>query len=167
MNIFQTALAALALFPAHAAAPQEADSLLAWDGQRPVKVYHVYSGADGTSHVEVIDMQLILGRDGGKRILSQAVTSAHLGTSSPKELSDWHYAVNQHFILSLVGNLRFDTGDGKEYLLKPGQAVLAEDWTGKGHRSGCDPRNKVNCVAIDLELGPIAKTYPLRTPPAN
>ncbi len=117
--------------------------------------------------MEVIDLQLIVGRDGGARILSQAAQSVHLGTSTPKELSGWHYANDQHFIMSLVGFLRFDTGDGKDYLLKPGQAVIAEDWTGKGHRSGCDPRNKGNCVAIDLVLGPIVKTYPLRTPPAK
>lgn len=144
-----------------------ASSLFSWDGVTPTKVYHLYSGSDGLSHLETIDLPLMLGRDGNPRFFAQNVSAAYIGSSPPKELGPWHYAINQHLIISIQGNLQFDLGDGKEYLLRPGEAVLAEDWTGKGHRSGCDVRNKGRCVSIDIEVGPIARTYPLRTPPST
>jgi hypothetical protein len=143
-----------------------ADSLLNWDGHEPVRIYHAYSASDGKSYIEQIDMPLQLGGYGSRQLFNfENVLSVHVGTSQPHELSDWHYANNRHLIIPLQGNLRFDTGDGKEYLLRPGEAVLAEDWTGKGHRSGCDSRNKVACVAVDVTIGPINKVLPLRDPP--
>ncbi len=66
--------------------------------------------------------------------------------------------------MSLQGNIRFDIGDGKDHLVRPGEAILAEDWTGKGHRSGCDIRNKVDCVSVGAVIGPINKVYPLQDP---
>jgi hypothetical protein len=71
-------------------------------------------------------------------------------------------------IVYLQGAQMIDLGDGKEYRLEPGVAVLADDWAGKGHRYRCEAKTGAHaCVAIDIIVGEIDKHMPLPPPPAH
>jgi hypothetical protein len=82
---------------------------------------------------------------------------------------EWHGAVDfRHLIIPMQGSLFFDLGDGRTLTLKPGEAILAEDWTGRGHRSGCAPSKvQLTCVGIDMLLDANPHAIPLRSPPAG
>jgi hypothetical protein len=83
------------------------------------------------------------------------------------EFTDFHYAVNQNLLIYLQGTQVITTGDGKEYRLEPGMAVLAEDWTGKGHTNRCVAPDKQRvCLLLQITIGDIDKSLPLRPPPA-
>ncbi len=47
---------------------------------------------------------------------------------------DWHNAPTFQFVITLKGNLAFESRTGKRFVLHPGDVLLAEDITGGGHR---------------------------------
>jgi hypothetical protein len=91
-----------------------------------------------------------------------------IGSWKDGEFADFHYAVNQNLLIYLQGTQVITTGDGKEYRLEPGMAVLAEDWTGRGHTNRCVAPDKQRvCLLLQITIGDIDKSLPLRTPPAS
>lgn len=61
-------------------------------------------------------------------------TGARLQSSPPGSRLDWHNAPARQLILILQGTLRFTTRTGQSVIIHPGDALLAEDTTGGGHR---------------------------------
>ena len=56
---------------------------------------------------------------------------------------DWHCAPRRQYSLSLSGTAEIEVGDGTVVRLHPGDVVLAEDLTGRGHITrvvGAEPR---------------------------
>ena len=53
----------------------------------------------------------------------------------PAELrvADWHTAPERQFAVSLNGWVEYETGDGLVRRCNPGEVVLVEDTTGRGH----------------------------------
>ena len=47
---------------------------------------------------------------------------------------DWHTAPHLQYVITLSGTLEFITRDGEEFILRPGDVLLAADTTGSGHR---------------------------------
>jgi hypothetical protein len=172
MKITSTLAAVAALFGAVAIPPAwAADSLFNWTNLDGVKIYHAYSASDGHTYIEEISIPAAKRMVGGGQaseylhVKPQDIVIAR-GTAGP--LASWHYAGDsRHLIIPLQEELVFDTGDGTLHHLKPGEAILAEDWTGKGHRSGCYSQTKPTCVVIDILLDPNPKAMPLRPPPTQ
>jgi hypothetical protein len=60
---------------------------------------------------------------------------------------DWHCAPRRQYSISLSGTAEIEVGDGTVVRLGPGDVVLAEDLTGRGHITrvvGAEPR----CYAL-------------------
>lgn len=150
-------------------AASAADSLLTWNDLHVLKIYHAYSAADGKSYIEEIPIPAQERQSGGK--LAQIYfdlkpQALRIARSESGSMIDWHYAGDsRHLIIPMQGDLVFDTGDGKMFHLKAGEAILAEDWTGKGHRSGCDAVNKKTCVVIDILVDSNPRAMPLVAAP--
>ena len=92
------------------------------------KTHRLYTGADGQSHVEPID------------VATKADWLKGLPTTQisfriwPKgEFLDWHPAPRRQFVIILSGQLEIGCGDGTKQVFGPGDARLVEDTTGKGH----------------------------------
>ena len=49
------------------------------------------------------------------------------------KVQDWHNPVRRQYVVTLSGVGEVELAGGQKILLKPGQMVLAEDVTGKGH----------------------------------
>jgi quercetin dioxygenase-like cupin family protein len=167
MTLRKFALPLLALVLAAPAAA--ADSLFTWSDLAALKVYHAYSASDGLSYIEEIAVPAQVRASGGKSaqiyfdLKPQAMRIARSATGS---MIDWHYAGDsRHLIIPMQGDMVFDLGDGKLFHVKPGEAILAEDWTGKGHRSGCLNATQATCVVIDVLVDANPKAVPLQAPP--
>jgi quercetin dioxygenase-like cupin family protein len=118
---------------------------------RSPKFWRVYSGADGQSHVAELELSL-------KPFVD--VEGAHGQSSAPHAASgivfrvapagyvlDWHCAPRRQHSISLSGTAEIEVGDGTVVRVEPGDVVLAEDLTGRGHVTrvvGSEPR----CYAI-------------------
>lgn len=46
----------------------------------------------------------------------------------------WHIDSGRHFVLTLQGNVRFETQAGTQFELHAGDLLLAEELSGQGHR---------------------------------
>jgi quercetin dioxygenase-like cupin family protein len=49
------------------------------------------------------------------------------------KVQDWHNPARRQYILVLKGKCEVEIAGGKKLLMTPGQIVLLEDVTGKGH----------------------------------
>ena len=48
---------------------------------------------------------------------------------------DWHPAPRRQYIINLDGAVRITASDGEARVIGPGEVILVEDTTGKGHLS--------------------------------
>ena len=85
----------------------------------------LFTGADGRSHVEHIDVPLGA---------AHRVKSARFEETAAGSALDWHTAPCAQFVITLTGTLEFTTRDGETFILRPGDILLAADTTGTGHR---------------------------------
>lgn len=100
-----------------------------------VKVTRLYTGPDGESHFE--DMELALTDSGAIGRLSALVPATGVifrETGSDYDY-DWHTAPQRQFVVMLEGEVEIEIGDGTRRRFGPGDILLAEDTTGRGHRS--------------------------------
>ena len=99
----------------------------------------VYTGEDGESHFEEITVPM--GPVGNSPI--QAATGITFYNGQPEDFHDWHNAPRRQYVITLSGQVEFTIGDGTVKRLGPGDVLLAEDLTGRGHITrvvGSEPR---------------------------
>ncbi len=98
-----------------------------------IQVTRLYSGPDGESHFEDIEIPL---EDKGNYTWRSEVMKAtgiyfrERGTISE---SDWHNAPRRQFAISIEGETEIEIGDGTKRRFGPGDIMLTEDTTGRGH----------------------------------
>ena len=91
-------------------------------------IYRLYSGTDGESHLE--EMDLFQHSD-----LTEARRTANITFRewASGHFIDWHPAPRRQYIISLSGRVEIGLGDGTSVVYNPGDARLVEDTTGRGH----------------------------------
>ena len=98
-------------------------------------IVRVYSDENGDSHFE--DHQVFL-KDGGKiGKLSDAVETKSLIFREVEPAYDWdfHTAPERQYIVLLDGEIEIETSLHEKRTFKPGDILLVEDTTGKGHKT--------------------------------
>ena len=90
----------------------------------------VYTGADGQSHFEDLDL---LPAD-VERSVAQGTTTLTFGRSPNGYFHDYHNAPRRQYAIFMSGGqMEVGIGDGTVRSFGPGDAVLFEDLTGQGH----------------------------------
>ncbi len=99
---------------------------------KPVVVTRLYTGPDGQTHAEDIEIPLT-----GDRLNEVSemlkVTGAEIHRTPPGRVNDWHPAPRRQYVITLSGRGEIELAGGKKISLEPGHIELAEDLTGKGH----------------------------------
>ena len=111
------------------------------------KIYRVYSGADGKSHIAEVkpDMKPFVDTEGahGEAGPAQPASSITFRVSQPGYVLNWHCAPRRQYSIAISGQAEIEVGDGTVARVGPGDVVLAEDLTGQGHFTrvvGNEPR---------------------------
>ena len=100
-----------------------------------MKVTRIYTGSDDESHFEDIEIDLKdLGVIGRISTLEPATGIAFRETEGNYDF-DFHNAPRRQYVINLDAAVELETGDGTKRVLAPGEVLLAEDTTGRGHRS--------------------------------
>ncbi len=106
-----------------------------------MRYLRVYAGDDGASRFEDVELEGTLTRivDGVPPLLVSGpfACSGIMCVEQPKEASDWaaHVAPRKQWLIGISGRVAITTSDGQCREVGPGDVILAEDTTGRGHLS--------------------------------
>ncbi len=89
----------------------------------------LYTGDDGQSHLEIVATPT--GSTG--RSPMELATGITFRLAEAGEFMDWHTAPRRQYVITLSGEVEIGLGDGSVHRFGPGDVMLAEDLTGKGH----------------------------------
>ncbi len=95
-----------------------------------MRIVRLYSGDDGESHFE--DLELALA---GGPSTAFPVATLDFREAPAEHEPGWHNASRRQFVITLSGALEVEIGDGSTRRLGPGEVLLAEDLSGRGHVS--------------------------------
>ncbi len=98
-------------------------------------ITRVYSDSQGESHFE--DTVIALHDKGMVGKLSNPInaTSVIFREVAPDYDWDFHPAPQRQFIILLDGEIEIETSLGEKRSFRPGEILLVEDTTGKGHKT--------------------------------
>ena len=116
-----------------------------------MRIVRLYSGDDGQSHFEDLDVPV----GEGERSTAFPVASLDFREAPAEHEPAWHNASRRQFVVPLSGVLEVEIGDGSTRRFGPGDVLLAEDLTGQGHvsRTAEAPRRSIVVpLAEDADL---------------
>ena len=118
---------------------------------KPFMMQRIYTGTDGLSHVENIELNA--------QSVMEKVTGLRVSVSQPGNFSDYHVGPERRYIINLTGGGQLQVAEGKVDL-PPGSIELIDDLTGKGHTTanvGKEPRVSIQLQLADQKqvIGPI------------
>ncbi len=101
-----------------------------------MKAIRVYSGDDGESHFEELELPY----DPIANDLSGAGVTAMKGASGiqfrqspPGHFISWHPAPARQYVIILQGQSKITIGDGTSHTFEIGDVLFADDLAGRGH----------------------------------
>ena len=101
------------------------------------KVFRVYSGSDGKSHIAEVpwEMKPFSDVEGahGEGTPMQSASGIAFRVAPAGYVLNWHCAPRRQYSISISGTAEIEVGDGTVARVGPGDVVLAEDLTGQGH----------------------------------
>jgi quercetin dioxygenase-like cupin family protein len=98
---------------------------------KPIKMHRLYTGPDGQTHAQEIEVKF--GPGGTDPFKLAAGAGAEIRRAPPGRVADWHVAPRRQYVITLSGHGEVELVDGTKIELGPGSIDLAEDLTGKGH----------------------------------
>jgi hypothetical protein len=101
--------------------------------RRAMKYFRIYTGPDGESHFEDVEVELRPADRGSELSALIPATGIVFRRSAPDQYLDWHPAPRRQFVITLAGEAEIVASDGEVRRVGPGSVMLAEDTTGKGH----------------------------------
>jgi len=121
---------------------------------KPFMMQRVYTGTDGLSHVENIELNA--------KSVMEKITGARVSVSQPGSFSDYHVGPERRYIINLTPGGQLQVAEGKVDL-PAGTIEYIDDLTGKGHTTanvGKEPRVSIQFQFADQKqvIGPMGKT---------
>lgn len=116
-----------------------------------MNVVRVYTGDDGESHFEDVDIAMEVAGGAGrlsKLIRGDGVIFREVEGSYDL---DFHTAPRRQFVVNLTGAVDITVGDGTVRRLGPGEILLAEDTTGHGHKSQAVEGQPRTCLFVPID----------------
>jgi hypothetical protein len=116
-----------------------------------MRITRLYTGPDGESHFEDLDIALHNGGPIGRLSERIPATGMILRETGGDYDYDWHCAPRRQAIVMLDGAVDVEIGDGTVRRFGPGDILLAEDTTGRGHRSRAVNNQPRRSIFITLD----------------
>lgn len=115
-----------------------------------MQVVRIYTGSDNESHFEDIEVPLEAMGLAGSMSKPVAVSNLIFRVTAEDYNLDFHPAPRRQYVVNLTGGVEIETGSGEVRILGPGDILLAEDTTGRGHKSRAVSEEPRRCLFISL-----------------
>jgi hypothetical protein len=112
--------------------------------RKPIMVTRIYTGTDGLSHAQKIEMKLT----GNGLSDMMKVKGAQFSSRPAGPAGGWHTGPMRQFVINLSGRAELEVANGEKVPVGPGQIDLIEDTTGKGHIT----RNIEDRIVVTIPL---------------
>jgi hypothetical protein len=100
-----------------------------------MRIHNLYVDAKGETHFRDIEVEWVEERNFSKYSKRFPATGIIFRETSADYDLDWHPAPRRQYIINLDGAVRITASDGEARIIGPGEIVLVEDTSGKGHLS--------------------------------
>jgi hypothetical protein len=114
-------------------------------------IVRVFTGADGESHFEDIDVAFPQRGEFGRVSAMVPARGVMFREVDGDYDLGFHNAPRRQYVVNLTGSVDIEVGDGTRRRLGPGSILLAEDTTGRGHKSQAVAGEPRTCLFIPLE----------------
>ena len=112
----------------------------------------VYADTDGRSKFEDLDVPFQPTDPAETGAFSQQVTGVIFRRQPVGLVQDWHTAPRRQYVVTLRGLAEIESGSGEIRHFGPGDVLLADDLTGKGHITrviGTETRISISIPIVD------------------
>ena len=79
-----------------------------------------------------------------------SATGIQFRRTPPGSFLEWHRAPRRQYVITLEGQVEIGLGDGSKRIFNPGDVLLADDLTGRGHTTGVAGDKTRVSIAIPL-----------------
>ena len=110
----------------------------------------MYTGPDGESRFEELDVGLSHSQESHRSEMKSA-KGIQFSYQPPGFQIDMHPAPRRQYVITLQGETEIILGDGTSRIFGPGDVLLAEDLTGKGHITRTVGNAARICAQIPLD----------------
>jgi hypothetical protein len=103
---------------------------------KSVEVTRMYTGADGLSHIDQVNVKFPPGASAApttEESESVKVTRSYIVRAAPGAVEGWHNADARRYVVPVSGRTEVEVAGGRKFMVEPGRIYIAEDVTGKGH----------------------------------
>lgn len=98
-------------------------------------ITRLYAGEDRESHFQDLEIDTIAQGDIGALSARYRASGVIFRETAGDYAYDWHNAPERQYVVMLDGCVEVEVGDGTRRRFGPGDVLLVEDTTGRGHRS--------------------------------
>ena len=116
-----------------------------------MRIHNLYADANGESHFRDVEVEWIDGVRGSK-IAEWIPASGMMFRQLPPAYDiGWHPAPRRQYIIYLDAGVEITASDGESRLINPGEVLLVEDTTGKGHLSRAVDSKPRHCIFVAVD----------------
>ncbi len=114
-----------------------------------MKIDRIYTGEQGDSFFDNVEINLSSAGEIGALSEPWQADRVIFRTNEGDYNYDWHNAPARQLVVMLEGGVEIEVSSGEKRIFHPGDILLVEDLTGKGHRAralGGQPRKSMFVV---------------------
>jgi quercetin dioxygenase-like cupin family protein len=116
-----------------------------------MRIHNLYADEQGESHFRDIEVEWVEEAHGGRLSPSASARAVTFRQVPATYDQDWHTAPRRQYIINLDAANRMTASDGETRVIGPGEVVLVEDTTGRGHRSQAVEGKTRHCIWVALD----------------
>ncbi len=111
----------------------------------------LYADSNGESHFKEEEVTLAKNERGTLRSEVIKATGVSVMITSATHDQEWHNPSHRQFVITLEGRIEIIASDGTKRQFGPGDIMLADDTTGRGHISRAVNNQPRKALVVTLE----------------
>ena len=116
-----------------------------------MNVTRIYTGEDGESHFEDVNIPLCNRGAIGKLSTVEHANGVIFRETDGSYDYTWHPAPQRQYVITIEGEVEIEVGDGTVRQFGVGEVLLAEDTTGRGHISRAVNQQPRKSIFVTLD----------------